>query len=54
VLGSGHRATVDALDQAQRAALPERVVGELRERDIRRVTANVVFGTATSRRPPRT
>ena len=32
----------------------EAVAGELREHDVGRVTANVVFGTATSRRPPRT
>jgi hypothetical protein len=53
-LGSGYRATVDLLDPEQRAIVKERVVDQLAARDVRRVTMNVVFGTATSPRPLRT
>jgi ubiquinone/menaquinone biosynthesis C-methylase UbiE len=46
VLGSGYRATVDALDHEQRARLRESVVGDLRARGVTRLRNDVVFGTA--------
>jgi len=49
VLGSGYRATVDALDGEQRQRLRERVVGELRSRGVTRVRNHVVFGSAVKR-----
>jgi len=48
VLGSGYRATVDALTDAQREALRERLLGKLRSRAITSLRTDVVFGTATS------
>ena len=49
VLGSGYRATVDALGDEQRQRLRERVVGELRSRGVTRVRNDVVFGSAVKR-----
>jgi SAM-dependent methyltransferase len=49
VLGSGYRATVDALGDDQRERLRERVVGELRARGVTTVRSDVVFGTAVKR-----
>src|SRR6516162_6194656 len=46
VLGSGLRATVDAIGEEQRESLRERVVGELRSRGVRRLRNDVVFGSA--------
>jgi ubiquinone/menaquinone biosynthesis C-methylase UbiE len=46
VLGSGFRATVDALDEQQRERLRERVVGELRSQGITSVRNDVVFANA--------
>jgi SAM-dependent methyltransferase len=46
VLGSGYRATVDALEDEQREQLRERVIGELRARRVTRVRNDVVFGSA--------
>ena len=45
-LGSGYRATVDALGEEQRDRLRERVVGELRARRVTRLRNDVVFGSA--------
>jgi ubiquinone/menaquinone biosynthesis C-methylase UbiE len=52
VLGSGYRATVDALGDAQRELLREQVVGELGTRNVTRVRNDVVFASAV-KRPPR-
>jgi SAM-dependent methyltransferase len=49
VLGSGYRATVDALGHEQRERLRERVVGELRARRITRLRNDVVFASAARR-----
>jgi len=49
VLGSGYRATVEALGDEQRRALRERVIGELRARGITRLRNDVVFGRAVKR-----
>jgi SAM-dependent methyltransferase len=46
VLGSGYRATVDALGPAQRARLRERVVGRLREAPVTELRTDVVFAIA--------
>jgi ubiquinone/menaquinone biosynthesis C-methylase UbiE len=46
VLGSGYRATVDALSGAQREQVRERVIGRLRARKIATLRTDVVFGTA--------
>jgi ubiquinone/menaquinone biosynthesis C-methylase UbiE len=46
VLGSGYRATVESLDDERRSALHERVVGELRSRDVTKLCNDVVFATA--------
>ena len=46
VLGSGYRATVDALGDVQRQRLRERVVGELRSRAVTSLRNDVVFGSA--------
>jgi ubiquinone/menaquinone biosynthesis C-methylase UbiE len=46
VLGSGYRATVDALNPEQRDRLRENLLAELRERDITVLRTDVVFGTA--------
>ncbi|MGZ6565781.1 MAG: class I SAM-dependent methyltransferase, partial [Solirubrobacteraceae bacterium] len=45
VLGSGYRATVDALGDELRQRLRERVVGELRSRGVTKVRNDVVFGS---------
>ena len=45
-LGSGYRATVDALGDEQRERLRERVVGELRARGVTSLRNDVVFGSA--------
>jgi ubiquinone/menaquinone biosynthesis C-methylase UbiE len=46
VLGSGYRATVDALSPAQRELVRERLLAVLREREVTTVRTDVVFGTA--------
>jgi len=46
VLGSGLRATVDALPEDRRKLLRELVIRELRSRGITRLTNDVVFATA--------
>lgn len=46
VLGSGYRATVDALGDEQRERLRERVLGELGSRGITKVRSDVVFARA--------
>ena len=45
-LGSGYRATVDALGDEQRDRLRERVIGELRARSVTSLRNDVVFGSA--------
>jgi ubiquinone/menaquinone biosynthesis C-methylase UbiE len=52
VLGSGYRATVDALRDEQRERLRERVVGELRARRVTMLRNDVVFGSAVKRQEP--
>jgi len=47
VLGSGYRATVDALSPAQRDLVRERLLAGLRERQVTTVRTDVIFGTAT-------
>jgi ubiquinone/menaquinone biosynthesis C-methylase UbiE len=49
VLGSGYRATVDALTDEQRQRLRERVIGELRSRGVTKLRNDVVFGSAVKR-----
>jgi ubiquinone/menaquinone biosynthesis C-methylase UbiE len=49
VLGSGYRATVDALSQEQRDRLRSGLLSELRSRNVTALRTDVVFGTA--RRP---
>ena len=49
VLGSGYRATVDALSDEQRQRLRELVIGELRSRAVTRLRNDVVFGRAVKR-----
>jgi SAM-dependent methyltransferase len=46
VLGSGYRATIDALGDEQRERLREHVVGELRSRGVTKLRNDVVFGSA--------
>ncbi len=46
VLGTGYRATVDALTARQREAVRERVLGELRLRSVTALPTDVVFGHA--------
>jgi hypothetical protein len=46
VLGSGYRATADALSPAHRAQVRDRAVAELRSRGTTAITTNVVYGTA--------
>jgi SAM-dependent methyltransferase len=46
VLGSGYRATVDALSAGQREQVREHVIGELRRQHIVTLRTDVVFGTA--------
>jgi ubiquinone/menaquinone biosynthesis C-methylase UbiE len=47
VLGSGYRATIDALGPAQRDRVHQRLLGKLRPRNISTVRTDVIFGTAT-------
>jgi ubiquinone/menaquinone biosynthesis C-methylase UbiE len=49
VLGSGYRATVDALGHERRERLRERVVGDLRARRVTRLRNDAVFGSAVRR-----
>ena len=49
VLGSGYRATVDALGPQQRDHLQGRLLAELRSRNVTALRTNVIFGTAWSR-----
>jgi len=46
VLGSGYRATVDALGQEQRASVRERALAGLRAAGVTTLRTDVVFGTA--------
>jgi len=46
VLGTGYRATVDALSRDQRDLVQGRVLGELRSRGITDLRTDVIFGTA--------
>jgi len=46
VLGSGYRATIEALRQDQRDLVRERLLSELRSRNITTVRTDVIFGTA--------
>jgi ubiquinone/menaquinone biosynthesis C-methylase UbiE len=46
VLGSGYRATVDALAPGQREELRTRLVDRLRELDVRTLRTDVVYGVA--------
>ena len=46
VLGSGYRATVDALTPEQREQVRERLLGGLRSRAVSSLRTDVVFGTA--------
>jgi SAM-dependent methyltransferase len=50
VLGSGYRATVDALGAEHRSSLREAVICVLRERGVTNIRTDVVFATAT--KPP--
>jgi hypothetical protein len=47
VLGTGYRATIDALTAEQGDATRDAVLGELRRRDVLAITTNVVYGRAT-------
>lgn len=51
VLGSGYRGTIDALSADKRDRVRDRVLGELRDRAVTAVRADVVYGVA--RRPGR-
>ena len=51
VLGSGYRATVDALSQEQREALRGQLLRTLRSGQVTSLRTDVVFGTARRRRP---
>jgi hypothetical protein len=46
VLGTGYRATIDALSQDQRDQVRQRLLAELRSRSITTVRTDVMFGTA--------
>lgn len=46
VLGSGYRATIEALSQEQRDTVREHVIRELSSADVTAVRTDVVFGTA--------
>jgi ubiquinone/menaquinone biosynthesis C-methylase UbiE len=46
VLGSGYRATIDALGRDQRDQVRQRLLAELRSRSITTVRTDVIFGTA--------
>ena len=47
VLGSGYRATIEALSQDQRDQVRQRLLSQLRSRSITTVRTDVIFGTAT-------
>jgi ubiquinone/menaquinone biosynthesis C-methylase UbiE len=47
VLGSGYRATIDALSQDQRDQVRQRLLHQLRSRSITTVRTDVIYGTAT-------
>ena len=47
VLGTGYRATVDALSDDERTRVRERVLGELTSRGVTALRTDVVFGSAT-------
>ena len=47
VLGTGYRATIDALDHEQCAQVRQRLLSELRSRNLTKIRTDVVFGTAT-------
>ena len=49
VLGTGYRATIDALSPEQRTKVRRRLLSELRSRNLTTIRTDVVFGTA--RRP---
>ena len=49
VLGSGYRATIDALSQEQRDRVHQRLLSKLQPRNITALRTDVIFGTA--RRP---
>jgi hypothetical protein len=46
VLGTGYRATIDALSQEQRDLVRERLLSRLRSEGITSVRTDVVFSTA--------
>jgi hypothetical protein len=46
VLGSGYRATVNALSPAQRDRLRATLLAELRSHEVTTVQTDVIFGTA--------
>jgi hypothetical protein len=46
VLGSGYRATVDALNQEQHDDMRERLLGQLQSRGVTALRTDVVFGAA--------
>jgi ubiquinone/menaquinone biosynthesis C-methylase UbiE len=47
VLGTGYRATIDALSHEQRTQVHQRLLSELRSRNLTAIRTNVVFGTAS-------
>jgi ubiquinone/menaquinone biosynthesis C-methylase UbiE len=47
VLGSGYRATIDALSHEQRTQVHRRVLSDLRSRSLAALRTDVVFGTAS-------
>src|SRR5262249_52033759 len=47
VLGSGYRATIDALDDAEREAVRLAIVEELRRREVTEIRTDAVLATAT-------
>jgi hypothetical protein len=50
VLGTGYRATHDALTPTERAAVRNAVIAELQARGINEIETNVVYATATKLR----
>jgi ubiquinone/menaquinone biosynthesis C-methylase UbiE len=47
VLGTGYRATIDALSQEQRTQVHRRLLSELRSRNLTTIRTDVIFGTAS-------
>ena len=47
VLGSGYRATIDALSPEQRDRVRQGLLGKLSPRNITTLRTDVIFGTAT-------